>query len=60
MENKTEQVKQELRQLPIKELTNKIEYYSSFEPRGMNYQNMLNLYEAELERRFLAWEACEV
>ena len=56
----TEQFKQELRSLPIKELTDKIEYYSKFEPRGLNYQNMLNLYEAELERRFLAWEACEV
>lgn len=56
----TEQFKQELRSLPIKELTDKIEYYSKFEPRGLNYQNMLNMYEAELERRFLAWEACEV
>ena len=60
MEKKTEQFKQELRSLPIKELTDKIEYYSSFEPRGVNYQSMLNQYEAELERRFLAWEACEV
>ena len=60
MEKKTEQFKQELRSLPIKELTDKIEYYSKFEPRGLNYQNMLDLYEAELERRFLAWEACEV
>jgi len=60
VEKKTEQFKQELRSLPIKELTDKIEYYSKFEPRGLNYQNMLNLYEAELERRFLAWEACEV
>ena len=60
MEKKTEQFKQELRSLPIKELTDKIEYYSKFEPRGINYQNMLDLYEAELERRFLAWEACEV
>ena len=56
----TEQFKQSLRTLPIKELTDKIEYYTKFEPRGMNYQNMLNLYESELERRFLAWEACEV
>lgn len=50
----------DLKTIPIKELTDKIEYYSKFEPRGLNYQNMLNLYEAELERRFLAWEACEV
>lgn len=52
--------KQSLRSLPVKEITDKIEYYTSFEPRGINYQNMLDLYEAELERRFLAWEACEV
>ena len=56
----TTEFKQSLKTLPIKELTDKIEYYSKFEPRGINYQNMLNLYEAELERRFLAWEACEV
>jgi hypothetical protein len=56
----TVEFKQTLRELPVKEITNKIEYYSSFEPRGINYQTMLDLYEAELERRFLAWEACEV
>ena len=56
----TVEFKQTLRELPVKEITDKIEYYSSFEPRGINYQNMLDLYEAELERRFLAWEACEV
>ena len=33
----TEQFKQELRSLPIKELTDKIDYYSGFEPRGLNY-----------------------
>lgn len=56
----TVEFKQSLRTLPIKEITDKIEYYTKFEPRGVNYQNMLSLYEAELERRFLAWEACEV
>jgi hypothetical protein len=56
----TVEFKQTLRELPVKEITDKIEYYSSFEPRGINYQTMLDLYEAELERRFLAWEACEV
>lgn len=56
----TLEFKQSLRQLPVKEITDKIEYYTSFEPRGVNYQNMLDLYEAELERRFLAWEVCEV
>jgi len=56
----TVEFKQTLRTLPVKEITDKIEYYSGFEPRGVNYQTMLDLYEAELERRFLAWEACEV
>ena len=56
----TAEFKQSLRTLPTKEITDKIEYYSSFEPRGVNYQTMLNAYEAELERRFLAWEICEV
>ena len=56
----TEQFKLSLRTLPIKELTDKIEYYSSFEPRGMNYQNMLDLYHAEMERRIYNWEAVQV
>jgi hypothetical protein len=56
----TVEFKQSLRILPVKEIISKIDYYKSFEPRGVNYENMLNLYEAELERRFLAWEVCEV
>ena len=56
----TTEFKNSLRSLPVKEITDKIEYYTSFSPRGINYQNLLNIYEAELERRFLAWEACEV
>lgn len=51
--------KQNLRELPLKEITDKIDYYKSFEPRGINYQNDLNRYESELERRFLAWEIAE-
>lgn len=47
---------QNLRELSTKELLAKIEYYQSFQPRGINYQNDLNRHEAELERRFLAWE----
>jgi hypothetical protein len=56
----TEQFKLSLRQLPIKELTDKIEYYSGFEPRGVNYQNMLDCYHAEMERRIYNWEAVQV
>ena len=56
----TEQFKLSLRTLPIKELTDKIEYYSGFEPRGVNYQNMLDCYHAEMERRIANWEAVQV
>jgi hypothetical protein len=56
----TEQFKLSLRTIPIKELTDKIEYYSGFEPRGVNYQNMLDCYHAEMERRIANWEAVQV
>lgn len=52
--------KKSLRELPLKEITDKIDYYKSFTPRGINYQQQLDFYESELERRFLAWEAAEV
>jgi hypothetical protein len=55
-----EEFKHSLRTLPLREITDKIDYYKSFQPPGMNYQNQLNLYESELERRFSAWEACTV
>ena len=56
----TEQFKQSLKTLPIKELTDKIDQYSSFEPRGVNYQAMLDMYNAEIERRIYNWEMAEV
>jgi hypothetical protein len=56
----TEQFKLSLRNVTIKELTDKIEYYSGFEPRGVNYQNMLDCYHAEMERRIANWEAVQV
>ena len=56
----TEQFKQSLKTVPIKEITDKIDYYSSFEPRGMNYQAMLDMYNAEIERRIYNWEMAEV
>ena len=56
----TTEFKQSLRTLPIKELTDKVDYYSSFEPRGVNYQAMLDLYTAEIERRIYNWEAVQV
>ena len=56
----TEEFKLSLKTVPIKELTDKIEYYSSFEPRGVNYQAMLDMYNAEIERRIYNWEVTEV
>ena len=56
----TAEFKLSLRTLPTKELTDKIEYYSGFEPRGVNYQTMLDCYHAEMERRILNWEAAYV
>jgi hypothetical protein len=56
----TTEFKQSLRTLSIKELTDKVDYYSSFEPRGVNYQAMLDMYNAEMERRILNWEVTEV
>ena len=56
----TEQFKLSLRILPIKELTDKVDYYSSFEPRGVNYQTMLDMYNAEIERRIYNWEMVQV
>ena len=55
----TTEFKLSLRTLPIKELTDKVDYYSSFEPRGVNYQTMLDLYTAEIERRIYNWEMVE-
>ena len=56
----TTEFKQSLRTLPIKELTDKVDYYSGFEPRGVNNQTMLDMYNAEIERRIYNWEMVEV
>ena len=52
----TNEFKDSLKSLSTKEIIAKIEYYSDFEPRGINYQTMLDLYEAEIERRIYNWE----
>jgi hypothetical protein len=56
----TTEFKLSLRTVSTKELTDKIDYYSSFEPRGVNYQAMLDMYTAEIERRIYNWEAVQV
>ena len=56
----TNEFKNGLKSLSTKEVIDKIEYYSGFEPRGINYQTMLDLYEAEIERRIYNWEMVNV
>ena len=56
----TTEFKNDLKSLSTKEIIDKIEYYSGFEPRGINYQTMLDLYEAEIERRIYNWEMVNV
>jgi hypothetical protein len=56
----TNEFKNGLKSLSTKEVLDKIEYYSGFEPRGINYQTMLDLYEAEIERRIYNWEMVNV
>jgi hypothetical protein len=56
----TNEFKNSLKSLSTKEVIDKIEYYSSFEPRGINYRTMLDLYEAEIERRIYNWEMVNV
>jgi hypothetical protein len=56
----TNEFKDSLKSLSTKEVLDKIEYYSGFEPRGINYQTMLDLYEAEIERRIYNWEMVNV
>ena len=56
----TNEFKNGLKSLSIKEVLDKIEYYSGFEQRGINYQTMLDLYEAEIERRIYNWEMVNV
>jgi hypothetical protein len=56
----TTEFKNSLKSLSTKEVLDKIEYYSGFEPRGINYQTMLDLYKAEIERRIYNWEMVNV
>ena len=56
----TNEFKNSLKSLSTKEVLDKIDYYSGFEPRGINYQTMLDLYEAEIERRIYNWEMVNV
>lgn len=49
----------QLRDLSVKELDAKIQLYRDLKTRNSRDEVLLSCYEAEMERRFLAWEACQ-
>lgn len=51
--------KQQLRQLSVKELDAKIQLYRDLKSMSTRDQVLLSCYENEMERRFMAWEACQ-
>lgn len=53
------QFKMQLRDLSVKELDAKIQLYRDLKTRNSRDEVLLSCYEAEMERRFLAWEACQ-
>ena len=53
------QFKLTLRGLPVKELDSKIQLYRDLKTRNSRDEVLLSCYEAEMERRFMAWEACQ-
>lgn len=52
-----ERIKQELTELSTKELEAKLDLYKDLKSRSVNDEIMITLFENEMERRFLAWEA---
>jgi len=51
--------RQQIRQLTTQQLEAKIELYQESQSRGITDEVILECYQAEMERRFLAWEAAE-
>ncbi len=51
--------RRQLRELPLRELEAKIDLYKDLKSMGTRDQVLLECYVSEIERRFLAWEACE-
>ena len=52
--------KEIVRNMPFKEVEGLLETYKNCQSRGVNDDMIMNILESEIERRFLAWEACEV
>jgi hypothetical protein len=53
------QFREQLKTMPIKELDAKIELYSGLHSKGVRDEVLLSCYQAEMERRFAAWETCQ-
>jgi hypothetical protein len=52
--------KEMVRNMPFKEVEGLFDTYMNCQSRGVKDDIIMNILEAELERRFLAWEACTV
>ena len=54
-----EEFRRQIRQLTTQQLDARIEMYEESPSRGITDEVILECYKAEMERRFLAWEAHE-
>ena len=52
-----DEFKQQIRQLTTAQLEDRIEMYEESPSRGVSDEVILECYKAEMERRFLVWEA---
>jgi len=55
-----EEYKQIVRNLPFKEVEGLVETFKNCQTRTAQETKIMNVLEAEIERRFLAWEVVEV
>lgn len=50
----------DLKNIPTKELMEKIELYKDLKSKGVRDEILLSKYDQEMERRILAWESAKV
>lgn len=55
-----EEYKQIVRNMPFKEVEGLVETFKNCQTRTAQETRIMNILEAEIERRFLAWEVVEV
>ena len=55
-----EEYKQIVRNMPFKEVEGLVETFKNCQTRTAQETKIMNVLEAEIERRFLAWEVAEV